>query len=130
MKAAPVVLAVLACACTSVSVARLSPDGVHAGAGVRPLAAIQANAISAYLLFIPMPGVDLDRAVNQLLIATAKAMGADKVSEVRFDVTPESGVWALRKLIGWRSATASGIAVQVTEPPPDPRADDGPEPPR
>jgi hypothetical protein len=119
----------LASACTSTQTVRLQPEAVAVDPGMRPIAAIQANAISAYLLFIAMPGVDLDKVVNQMLIVTAKTMGADKVADLHFDITPDDGVWALRKLIGWRSAQASGIAVQVTGPAPDPHADDGPEPP-
>ena len=93
------------------------------------MAGIQANAISFYMLFIPIPGVDLDRAINQMLVVTAKSMGADKIANLRFEITPDGGVWALRKIIGWRSAQASGIAVQVTAPAPDPDASQGPEAP-
>jgi hypothetical protein len=114
--------------CTHVSTVRLQPDTVDVGPGLRPIAGIQANATSWYLLFIPIPGVDLDRVVNQLLIATAKTMGADKVAQLDFEVTPDGGVWALRKLAFWRSAQARGIAVQITAPAADPGADDGPEP--
>jgi hypothetical protein len=117
-----------AAACSHVSAVRLQEETVEVGPGLRPLAAIQANAISAYFLFLPLPGVDLDRAVNRLLISTAKIMGADKVVLLDFDVTPDGGIWALRKLLGWRSARATGIAVQVTTPAEDPRADEGPEP--
>jgi hypothetical protein len=117
-------------ACSSVSTVRLQSEAVHVGPGLRPIAAIQADATSAYVLFIPLPGgVDLDRVVNRMLVATAKAMGADKVAELRFDISPSTGVWALRKLAGWRSARASGIAVQITGPAPDPDADQGPEAP-
>lgn len=118
-----------ASACSHTSTVRLQEETVQVGPGMRPLAAIQANAISGYLLFIPIPGVDLDKAVNQMLIVTAKTMGADKVVLLDFDVTPDGGVWAWRKLIGWRSARATGIAVQLEGPAPDPTADQGPEPP-
>lgn len=118
----------IAAGCSHVSTVRLQEEAVEVGPGLRPLAAIQANAISAYFLFIPIPGVDLDRAVNQLLVVAAKTMGADKVVLLDFDATPDGGIWAWRKLIGWRSARATGIAVQVTTPAADPHADDGPEP--
>jgi hypothetical protein len=102
-----------------VTVVRLSPGAVDVGENQRAVAAIQANVTSAYLLFIPFPGgANLDRAVNQLLIATAKSLGADKVTQVRIDVTPDSGIWVLRRFLGWRSAEASAIAVQVLEPTP------------
>lgn len=115
--------------CSHVSTVRLQEESIDVGPGLRPLAAVQANATSAYLLFIPIPGVDLDRVINQMLVVTAKTIGADKITNLQFDVTPEGGVWALRKLIGWRSARASGIAVQVVAPAPDPDADQGPESP-
>jgi len=118
-----------AAACTSVSTVRLQPETVHVGEGLRPIAGIQTNATSLYFLFVPIAGkVTLDKVVNQMLIVTAKTMGADKVTEVHFDMTPDGGIWALRKLLGWRSAQASGIAVQVVAMPGDPGADDGPEP--
>lgn len=116
-------------ACSSVSTVRVQPENVAAGPGLRPIAAIQVNATTAYILFIPIPGkVDLDRVVNRMLIVAAKTMGADKVANLEFDVTPDSGIWTLRKLVGWRSARASGIAVQVEAPPADVHADEGPEP--
>jgi hypothetical protein len=116
-------------ACTSVATVRLQPETVHAGDGLRPIAGIQANATSFYFLFLPIAGeVSLDKVVNKMLVVTAKTMGADKVTNVHFDMTPDGGIWALRKLLGWRSAQASGIAVQITAIPADPGADDGPEP--
>ena len=64
---------------------------------------VHAQVTSAYLLFIPIPGnVDLDRVVNRMLLATAKALGADKVVNIQVDITPDDGIWTLRKLIGWR----------------------------
>ena len=115
--------------CASVSTVRLHAEAVEVGPGLRPIAGIQADALSLYALFVPLPGgADLDRVVNRMLVATAKAMGADKITDLRFDITPEHGIWTLRRLIGWRSARASGIAVQVTAPAPDPNADLGPEP--
>lgn len=117
-----------AAGCSHLSSVRVQPDTVDVGPNKRPIAALQANALSFYVLFIPLPGVDLDRVINQMLIVAAKTMGADKVSQLQFDVTPDGGIWALRKLLGFRSARASGIAVQITAPAPDPAADEGPEP--
>ena len=55
------------------------------------------------MLFIPIPGhVDLDHVVNRMLIAAAKALGADKVVDIKVDITPDDGIWTLRKLLGWR----------------------------
>lgn len=121
--------AICGSACSSVSSVRLQPEAIESGPGTRPVAGIQADAISFYFLFIPVPGVDLDQVINQMLVVTAKSMGADKVANLQFEMTPESGVWALRKLLGWRSATASGIAVQTTGTAPDPGALEGPETP-
>ncbi len=115
--------------CSHTQTVRLQPNTVEVGHGLRPIAGIQSNAISWYFLFLPIPGgVSLDRVVNRMLIVAAKTMGADKVTNLRFDITPDGGIWALRKLFLWRSAQASGIAVQVTAAPADPDADDGPEP--
>ncbi len=112
-----VILVVVAGGCSSVSTVRVQPESVSVGAGLRPVAVVHAQVSSAYLLFIPIPGdVNLDRVVNRMLIAAAKAMGADKVVNIQVDMTPEGGIWTLRKLAGWRSAYASGIAVVVEDP--------------
>jgi hypothetical protein len=117
----PAVVAVLVAGCSSISTVRVQPDTVHiagnVGPNMRPIAVIHAQATSAYVLFIPIPGgVNLDRVVNQMLIATAKAMGADKVVDIKVDLTPEDGIWTLRKVLGWRTAHASGVAVVIEEP--------------
>lgn len=113
-----VLLCVIAvAACSSVSAVRVQPETIHVGPNLRPIAVIHAQVTSAYLLFIPIPGgVDLDRVVNRMLLPTAKALGADKVVDIKIDYTPDSGIWTLRKLIGWRSAWASGVAVVVEDP--------------
>jgi len=109
----------VAVACSSISTVRVQPDSLHVGPGMRPIAVIHAQVTSAYVLFIPIPGhVDLDRVVNRMLLATAKALGADKVVNIRVDITPDNGIWTLRKLFGYRSAEASGIAVIIEEPAP------------
>src|SRR5690242_17856413 len=92
-------LAALA-ACSNLSTVRLQPENVEVGPGLRPVAAIQADASSFYLLFVPIPGgVSLDRVVNRMLIVAAKTMGADKIVGLQFDVTPDGGIWSLRKII-------------------------------
>jgi hypothetical protein len=110
---------VVAVACSSVSTVRVQPDNLYVGPGLKPIAVIHAQVTSAYLLFIPIPGhVDLDRVVNRMLLATAKTLGADKVVNVKVDITPDGGIWTLRKLFLWRSAEASGVAVMVDDPAP------------
>jgi hypothetical protein len=107
--------------CSSVSTVRVQPDNLYVGPGLKPIAVIHAQVTSAYLLFIPIPGhVDLDRVVNRMLLATAKTLGADKVVNVRVDITPDGGIWTLRKLFLWRSAEASGVAVVIEDPKPAP----------
>jgi hypothetical protein len=107
-----------AAACSSITTVRVQPETVFVGAHLRPIAVIHAQVTSAYLLWIPIPGhVDLDYVVNRMLLATAKALGADKVVDIKVDITPDSGIWTLRKMLGWRSATASGVAV-IIEPEP------------
>ena len=119
--AAAVAVLVGAAGCSSVSTVRVQPDNVYVGPGMKPIAVIHAQVTSAYFLFIPIPGhVDLDRVVNRMLLATAKTLGADKVVNVRIDITPDGGIWTLRKLFLWRSAEASGIAVVIEDPKPAP----------
>jgi hypothetical protein len=110
-----VLCAVLAtAACSSISTVRVQPETVYVGPHLRPVAVIHAQVTSAYLFWIPIPGhVELDYVVNRMLLATAKALGADKVVDIQVDITPDDGIWTLRKLIGYRSATASGVAVMV-----------------
>src|SRR4029079_15186899 len=105
-------VAVLAtAACSSISTVRVQPETVYVGPHLRPVAVIHAPATSAYLLWIPIPGhVDLDYVVNRMLLATAKALGADKVVDIRVDLTPDNGIWTLRQLLGWGSASANGGA--------------------
>ena len=108
------VLAAILAGCSSVSTVRVQPENVHAGPHLRPIAVIHAQVTSAYVLFLPIPGhVDLDYVVNHMLIAAAKSLGADKVVDIKVDITPDTGIWTLRKLIGYRSASASGVAVLV-----------------
>jgi hypothetical protein len=116
--AALTVAAGLASGCSSVSTVRVQPDNVYVGPGMRPIAVIHAQVTSGYFLFIPLPGhVDMDRVVNRMLLPTAKALGADKVVNIKVELTPDDGIWTLRKLIGWRSAEASGVAVVIESPP-------------
>jgi len=118
---AVIATAAVAGACSSVSTVRVQPENLYVGPKLRPIAVVHAQVSSAYFLFIPIPGrVDLDRVVNRMLIAAAKALGADKVVNIHVDITPDTGIWTLRKLIGWRSAEASGVAVVVEEDPPPP----------
>jgi hypothetical protein len=125
LPARPLLAAVIAIAlagCSSVQTVRVQPENLHVGPGLKPIAVVHAQVTSFYFLFIPIPGgVDLDRVVNRMLLASAKALGADKVVNIRIDITPDSGVWTLRRVLGWRSAEASGVAV-VVEPAPVPPA--------
>ena len=105
-------------ACSSITTVRVQPETVFVGPRLRPIAVIHAQVTSAYLLWIPIPGhVELDYVVNRMLLATAKALGADKVVDIKVDITPDTGIWTLRKMLGWRSATASGVAVMIESEP-------------
>jgi hypothetical protein len=110
-----VLTAVLAAAgCTSITTVRVQPETVYAGPHLKPIAVIHAQVTSAYFLWIPIPGhVDLDYVVNRMLLATAKTLGADKVVDIKVDITPDTGIWTLRKMLGYRSASASGVAVMI-----------------
>lgn len=124
------VLGAAAAACSSITTVRVQPETVFVGPHLRPIAVIHAQVTSAYLLWIPIPGhVDLDYVVNRMLLATAKTLGADKVVDIKVDITPENGIWTLRKLIGYRSASASGVAVMIEpEAPTAARAGEKPAP--
>ena len=115
-------------ACSSITTVRVQPETVFVGPRLRPIAVIHAQVTSAYLLWIPIPGhVDLDYVINRMLLATAKALGADKVVDIKVDITPSDGVWTFRKILGWRSAEASGVAVVVEDEPATPAP--APQPP-
>src|SRR5215813_13954358 len=117
MAARRIVLAAMlaaAASCSSITTVRVQPETVYTAPHLRPIAVIHAQVTSAYLLWIPIRGhVDLDTVVNRMLLATAKALGADKVVDIQVDITPDTGIWTLRKMLGWRSATASGVAVMI-----------------
>jgi len=103
-----------AAACSSITTVRVQPETVYVGPRLRPIAVIHAQVTSAYFFWIPIPGhVDLDYIINRMLLATAKTLGADKVVDIQVDITPENGIWTLRKLLGYRSASASGVAVTI-----------------
>jgi hypothetical protein len=118
-----VVAAVVAVAgCSSISTVRVQPETIHVDKGLKPIAIIHAQVTSWYILFFGVPGhVDLDQVVNRMLLPTAKALGADKVVNIKVDITPDGGIWAIRKLFWYRSAEASGVAVVVEEPPATPK---------
>lgn len=104
--------------CSSISTVRVQGDSVHVAPGLRPIAIVHAQVTSAYFLFLAIPGkVNLDYVVNRMLLHAAKQLGADKVVDIKVDITPGDGIWTLRKLVGWRSAQASGIAVVVDDSP-------------
>ncbi len=112
------VIALAITGCSSISTVRVQPETVYAGPHLRPIAMVHAQVTSAYILFIAIPGhVSLDQVVNRMLLAAAKGLGADKVIDIKVDITPDDGIWTLRKLLGWRSAEASGLAVVVEDEP-------------
>ncbi|HTL37963.1 MAG TPA: hypothetical protein VL326_32755 [Kofleriaceae bacterium] len=113
-----VIAAIVTCAtaCSSISTTRVQPESVAVGPHLRPIAVVHAQVTSAYFLFLAIPGhVSLDYVVNRMLIHAAKELGADKVVDIKVDITPGDGVWTFRKILGWRSAEASGIAVVVED---------------
>jgi hypothetical protein len=117
--------AVLAAGCSSVDVVRLQPDQLHLPKGMEPIAGIQTTCLGFYLFTLGLPEADLEKAVNELLMKEAKKIGADKVMDLRFDATPSHGLWWLTKLLGFRMASAWGIAIRA-----EPGAEEpGPPPP-
>jgi len=119
----------LAAACSSVQTVRVQPDNVYVGPHLRPIAIVHAQVTSAYFMFIGIPGhVDLDHVVNRMLLPAAKLLGADKVVDIKVDLTPDDGVWTLRKVLGWRTAEASGVAVVVEPETPETPGQNAPAP--
>src|SRR4029079_6120421 len=87
-----------AAGCSSITTVRVPPESVYAGTRQRPISVNHAQVTSAYFLWIPIPGhVDLDYVVNRMLLATAKTLGADKVVDIKVDITPEHGLWTMRQ---------------------------------
>jgi hypothetical protein len=111
-----------------VDVVRLQPDLVHVPKGMEPVAGIQATCLGFYLFSLGLPDADLEKAVNELLMKEARAIGAEKVMSLRFEATPGHGIWWLIKLLGFRSATAWGVAIK-TEPGAEEGGGDVPPPP-
>ena len=100
--------------CTSVESATVSSSEIVASGG-EAVAVIQASAmgISAIFHIVDIVTADLDVAVNKLLVAEAKAMGATKVDLKSAATTPKHGIFQLfGNIIGFPSATAMGIAVK------------------
>jgi hypothetical protein len=95
------VLAITITACSSISTVRVQSESVSVGPHLRPIAIVHAQVTSAYLLFIAIPG----------------HVSLDKVVDIKIEITPDDGIWTLRKLIGWRTAEASGVAVVVEDEP-------------
>lgn len=103
-------------ACSTVAVLRGPPDRVVVARGLRPVAVVRARVTTAYVLFLGIPGrASLEVAAHRLLTAAARDLGADDVVDVVVDVTPDTGLSALREVLGWRSARARGIAVVVED---------------
>jgi len=101
---------------SSISTVRIQPAAVPVGPHLRPIAVVHAQVTSAYFMFLAIPGhVSLDHVVNRMLLAAAKSLGADKVVDIKVDITPDDGIWVLRRVLGWRSAQASGVAVVVED---------------
>lgn len=101
-------------ACTSVETATVSASEV-ATSGGDAVAVIQGTSIGLTAIFhiIDIVQSDLDTAVNKLLIAEAKAMGANRVDIKYAFTTPRHGIFALTGLIiGFPIATATGVAVK------------------
>lgn len=111
------VLAVIAAfgmsACTSVEHATVSGNEIAANG--EAVAVIQATAIGLTAIFhmVDIVTADLDVVVNKLLVAEAKAMGANKVDLKGAGTTPRGGIFALfGGIIGPTMAQGMGVAVK------------------
>jgi hypothetical protein len=100
--------------CTSVETATVSSSEV-ATSGGEAVAVVQGTAVGITLLFhiVDIVQADLDTAVNKLVIAEAKAMGASRVDIKYASTTPRHGIFALSgTIIGFPMASAMGVAVK------------------
>ena len=110
------VAAVAACSligCTSVETATVS--GSEIAANGEAVAIIQARALGLTAIFhmVDLVQSDIDTAVNKLLVAEAKAMGAQRVDLKEAGTTPRHGIYALfGGIIGVTSSSAMGVAVK------------------
>ena len=105
----------VAAGCAHVDAVQVKPGTLDVGPGLRPIAVIHATGSSFYFLWLPIPGVELDE-VHARLLATANAMGADRVVLLSESIDSCQGFWCFWKVIGYRQASATGIAVQVVDP--------------
>jgi hypothetical protein len=113
-------LALAACACTSVEYARL-PKAVGAPtAAGQPIAAIQVSRMGLYVLGVAIADCDLD-LLFALLAEAGQKVGADRLVDVHFDITPSAGLWWFftRVLPFPPTARAWAIAVRAAPAPPD-----------
>lgn len=101
-------------ACTSVETATVSATEL-ATQGGEAVAVVQGTAVGITAIFhiVEIVQSDLDTAVNKLLIAEAKAMGASRV-DLKFAATqPRHGIFALGGgIIGFPMSFATGVAVK------------------
>ncbi len=101
-------------ACTSVETAIVSGAEITATGG-EAVAVVQASALGLTAIFhiVDLVQSDLDTVVNKLLVAEAKAMGANKVDLKSAGTTPRNGIFALSGfIIGPTFSSAVGVAVK------------------
>ena len=114
MKTALLAVLLAASGCKSIESTSISSNDVVTTSGEAQYV-IQASVTGLTAIFhiVDIVTADLDVAVNKMLIAEAKSMGASKVVLLSATTTPRHGLYALTgTLIGFPSATAVGIAVK------------------
>lgn len=101
-------------ACTSVETAVVSGNEVVANGG-QAVAVIQGTSLGLTAIFhiVEIVKSDLDTVVNKLLVAEAKAMGANRVDVKMAFATPRHGIFALAGgILHPVPAMAVGVAVK------------------
>ncbi len=101
-------------ACTSVETATVS-SGEIIGEGGEAVAVVQGTSIGITAIFhiVEIVQSDLDTAVNKLLVAEAKAMGASRVDLKFASTAPRHGIFALTGgIIGFPISHAVGVAIK------------------
>jgi hypothetical protein len=111
--------ALVVAACTSVDYVRI-PKGSMPLASGEPIAAVSVSRMGFYFFGAPVAECNLEMVLHQLLVDAAHKVGADRVVDVRFEATPESGIWWFftHVLPFPPTARAWGIAIRNNPAPP------------
>jgi len=101
-------------ACTSIDSTVVAGNEIVTSEG-EAIAVIQASTIgwTLFLHLVTLIDNDLDKAINKMLIAEAKSMGANKIDLKGAATTPRNGLFSLSALfMAFPGSTAVGVAIK------------------